>query len=395
MKRLPVILCAALGWAGMATAAEQCGVCHPESRVAYETSIHAREGFECTSCHGGDPASRSPEAAHRGNFRALGDRLRIPAACAECHADMERMRPYNLPVDQYAVYLTSQHGQAIARGERRAAVCTDCHGSHGILGPADPASPVNHRHLVDTCGRCHGDQGLMRAFDLDPGVVDEYRAGVHGRALLEGGRGAAPDCTSCHGVHGAAPPGYGDIDKVCGACHADTRSAFIAGRHHDAMRAAGLPECIACHDHHEVRGFGLEAIETACEECHDEGSEQVLLGRQIFTVLTSAGEELDAAEQLAGKAQRSAVHVQDHLSRIEEARTYLTEALPLVHSVELEPVEGLARRARSIGEEVRHELYEKLDRRPARIGLAVFWFYLLMTLAVLIVYKRRLAAKPE
>ena len=58
-------------------------------------------------------------------------------------------------------------------------------------------------------------------------------------------------------------------------------------------------------------------------------------------------------------------------------------------------MEQLTRRARSIGEEVRHEIYEKLDRRPAHVGLAVFWFYLLMTLAVLIVYKRRLAADPR
>lgn len=395
MKRLLLIGGVGLCWAAMAAAAEQCGVCHPESRVDHEASVHAREGVTCSGCHGGDPASRSSEAAHRGAFRALDDRLEIPAACASCHADLERMRPYNLPVDQYAVYLTSQHGRAVARGERRAAVCTDCHGGHRVLGPADPEDPVHHRRLVDTCARCHGDAGLMASFDLDPGVVAEYRAGVHGRALLEGGRGAAPDCTSCHGVHGAAPPGYGDVDKVCGHCHAETRSAFVAGPHYQAMRAAGLPECIACHDHHQVRSFGLAAIETACEECHDDGSEQVRLGRQIFTVLSAAGQELDAAEELAGEAQRSAVHVEDHLSRIEEARTYLTEALPLVHSVELEPVEGLARRARSIGEEVRHELFEKLDRRPARIGLAVFWFYLLMTLAVLVVYKRRLAARLE
>ena len=90
-----------------------------------------------------------------------------------------------------------------------------------------------------------------------------------------------------------------------------------------------------------------------------------------------------------------ALHVEDYLSRIEEARTYLTEALTLVHTVRLEPVEELTRRARSIGEEVQHEIYEKLDRRPQQVGLAVFWFYLLMTLAVLVVYKRRLATNRE
>ena len=63
-----------------------------------------------------------------------------------------------------------------------------------------------------------------------------------------------------------------------------------------------------------------------------------------------------------------------------------------MHSVQLEPVDELSRRARSIGEEVQHEIYTKLDKRPAHIGLVVFWFYVLMTLAVVLAYKRRLAA---
>ena len=232
----------------------------------------------------------------------------------------------------------------------------------------------------------------MDDFGLDSGVVDDYRSGVHGVALLEGGRAAAPNCTSCHGVHGAAPPGYGDIDKVCGACHAETRSAYVEGPHHDAMRDAGLPECVSCHEHHAVRSLDPASIERQCQECHGEDTEQVRLGRQLVTVLRNAHEEVDAAEELVGEAQRAALHVEDHLSRIEEARTYLTEALPLVHTVQLEPVEELTRRAQSISEQVRHEVYRKLDRRPARIGLAVFWFYLVMTLAVLVVYKRRLGA---
>ena len=396
MRRFVLLFGALLGLAAAALpAAEQCGVCHPESRVAYAESVHAREGVACGDCHGGDPESRDPDAAHRGGFQALDDRLQIPAACAECHSDLERMRPYNLPVDQYAVFLTSQHGRAVAAGERRAAVCTDCHGSHRVLGPAHSESPVHHRRVAGTCGRCHGDEALMAVFGLDPGVVGEYRAGVHGVALLDEGRTAAPDCTSCHGVHGAAPPGYGDVDKVCGACHAETRAAYLEGPHHEAMRAAGLPECASCHAHHAVRRLDLPAIEAQCEECHGKESEQARLGRRLYTLVRSAAEEVDAAEQLTARAGRAALHVEDHLSRIEEARTYLTEALPLVHTVLLEPVEGLTRRARSIAEEVQHELYRKLDRRPAKIGLAVFWFYLLLTLAVLVVYKRRLAERQR
>ena len=80
---------------------------------------------------------------------------------------------------------------------------------------------------------------------------------------------------------------------------------------------------------------------------------------------------------------------------MEEAKTYLTEALPAVHAVSLEPVEQLTRRAQSIAEEVEHELYSKLDRRVAKIGLVLFWFYLLMTIAVLVIFRRRLRSETE
>ena len=57
----------------------------------------------------------------------------------------------------------------------------------------------------------------------------------------------------------------------------------------------------------------------------------------------------------------------------------------------LEPVEEVTRRAQSIAEEVEHEIYTKMDRRPARVGLALFWFYLLLTLAILLSYRRRIS----
>lgn len=378
-----------------ARAQERCGTCHPQSRVAFERSIHAREDVGCVSCHGGDPAALEVEAAHRGGFRALDNRLESPAACAECHADLERMRAYGLPIDQYALYQTSAHGRALARGDRRAAVCTDCHGAHDVRAPEDPASPTHPRRIATTCERCHADPELAARYGMDSGVVADYRASVHGRALLEADVGAAPDCTSCHGAHGAAPPGIGSLDKVCGSCHAQARRAFVAGPHHEAMLAAGLPECASCHSNHAIRPLEPAAIEGMCEDCHDRDSDEARLGRLLHTSIAAAGEEVVQAEELVQRAARMAIDVDDHLARLEEARSYLTEVQPLVHAVSREPVEALTRRARSIGEEVEHELYEQLDRRPQRLGLVLLWFYVVMTLAILVGYKRRLLRGSE
>jgi len=371
-------------------ATEQCGECHPEERVSFASSVHAREGVGCTSCHGGDDTTLDSQSAHRGEFRSLSDRSEIPGVCAECHASQERMRPYNLPVDQYALYQTSRHGMAVAGGDDRAAVCTDCHGAHEIRAADDPQSTVYGRNIPDTCGRCHADAALMEPYGLDPQVTANYRSGVHGKALLDAHQSAAPNCTSCHGVHGGAPPSFGDIDKVCGSCHEKARRAFLAGAHYEGMLAAELPECAACHAHHAIRQIDVAAIASSCSECHDQGSAQVLLGEKIRTLILAAEQELQKAEERIREAQRIPLEVEDHLSRLEEARTYLTEAHPLVHTVSQEAVEELTRRARSIAEEIQHEIYAELDRTVAHVGLAGFWFYLIMTLAILWAYKRRL-----
>ncbi len=373
-----------------AGAAGKCGECHPEERVSFASSVHAREGVGCTSCHGGDDAVLESQPAHRGAFRSLSGRSEISGVCAECHASHEKMRPYNLPVDQYALYQTSEHGIAIAAGDERAAVCTDCHGVHEIRTADDPQSMVYGRNIPATCGRCHADEALMGRYGLDPRVIANYRSSVHGKALLDAHQSAAPNCTSCHGVHGGAPPNFGDIDKVCGACHVQARRAFLDGAHYQGMLAAELPECVSCHEHHVIRRIDVESIASSCTECHDEGSSQVLVGEKIRTLILAADEEVRKAEERIREAERVPLEVEDHLSRLEEARTYLTEAHPLVHTVSQEAIEELTRRARSIGEEIQHEIYTELDRTAARLGLAGFWFYLIMTLAILWGFKRRL-----
>jgi len=230
---------------------------------------------------------------------------------------------------------------------------------------------------------------------MDTSVVADYESAIHGQALLEEGNTAAPNCTTCHGVHGATPPGIGDVDKICGACHDQTRRAFVEGPHFEAMLAAGLPECASCHSNHAIRRFQIEDIGSLCGDCHGEDSDQESLGRKIHTLVRSTAEEIDQAEALVERAERAALRIEDYEARLQEARTYLTEALPLVHGVTVEPVEQITRRAQAIAEEVEHEIYGELDRTEEHLGLALFWFYVLMTLMILVLFKRRLRAARE
>jgi len=374
----------------------QCVLCHPDVRVLFDRSRHHAEEVTCTACHGGNAQAITVESAHSGNFRGVPKRRDIPALCATCHSDVEKMRPYNLPTDQYALYQTSKHGQLLAKGDERVAVCIDCHGSHEILPPEDPRSSTYLRNIPATCGKCHGDAKLMAPYGLQGNPAAEFAAGVHGTLLLEKGNLAAPDCTRCHGAHGATPPGVGDVDKICGQCHATTRTYFLQGPHKTAMDKAGLPECAACHDRHDNRPADVGMLDKVCLNCHGADSAQAKLALQMKTSYASASEEIDQAHALVQRAAAIPLYVEDYQARLEEARTALLESLPVMHSLNLASVESLTGRGRGIAREVESELNGKLQgRRWRMVGLLVFWFYLLITLALLVRFRRRAVAESS
>jgi hypothetical protein len=90
------------------------------------------------------------------------------------------------------------------------------------------------------------------------------------------------------------------------------------------------------------------------------------------------------------RAKEIPLYVEDYEARIEEGHTSLVESLPAMHSVDLSAVEPLTERARSIGQEVESEVRGKLEgRKWRRVGLLVFWFYLIVTLGTLVRFRRR------
>ena len=61
----------------------------------------------------------------------------------------------------FTSYQESVHGKAVAAGSDKAAVCTDCHGEHDILSAGDPKSPINKFNVPTTCAKCHNDVKLQ------------------------------------------------------------------------------------------------------------------------------------------------------------------------------------------------------------------------------------------
>ena len=371
------------------TASGRCGVCHPTDRVAFETSPHAREDVHCTSCHGGDDTTDDEKLAHGKGFAGKIAHADVPKLCAKCHADQKRMRPYDIPVDQYEQYQKSRHGQLLAKGDSQVAVCSDCHGAHDILPVADPESRVYPTNIPHTCGRCHGDTTLVRQRKIHNAYA-EYLTSVHAHQLFDLGNLRAPTCVSCHGVHGAQPPDVADVTKVCGRCHTTERRYFSAGPHAAKMAENDVPACIACHGNHAVEASVVDRLGSNCQKCHERGDPIEAIGPAMLADYRSALNEIQKAEKMIARADEVPLQTEDYHARIEEARTYLREAMTAAHTVQPETVAGFTRRARSVGTEVQTEIERKFSNmRLSKLLLVVFWFYVLVTVGILRRYRNR------
>ena len=137
----------------------QCDSCHAASVKAYTESIHAKaraQGFKesptCASCHGD-----IHKLVARSEPSSPINPKNIAKTCAVCHADAALVKKFRIPlVRPVEAYLQSVHARAVAAG-KGGAVCTDCHGAHGILPGSDSASQIWRTRVPETCGKCHAN----------------------------------------------------------------------------------------------------------------------------------------------------------------------------------------------------------------------------------------------
>jgi hypothetical protein len=384
-----VFLLAASGLSRVAALSEpSCGVCHPDVRTEYAASIHAR-AIDCTGCHRGD-SSRLDLEAHSAEAGFVGTPARqdVPALCADCHADPERMRAYGLPTDQYAQYLTSGHGRHLGK-DPRVAVCTDCHGTHAILPSEEPTSPVAPQNIPATCGRCHSEQALMAEYDMPADQEEAFRGSVHGRALFADEHPRAPHCATCHGAHGAVGADVGTIATVCGHCHRRTREHFQSSPHRSAATEGRMSECVSCHGTHAIEHPTEELFDEGCRNCHAAESGAFATGQKLKTLISRAAESIQAADEAIADLQTTFPTVVRHRPRLQQARAHLMEARTVQHSFSVERTDDLTRTARSIGEEIRAALLAvEQGRRLRYLGLGAAWTFILFAVWVAILYRR-------
>ena len=217
-----------------------CGQCHGQKFlmesggestqpfVSYQEGVHGRAiehgsktAAVCTDCH------RAHDILPANNAASPISKFKVPDTCGRCHSEIEH------------TFNQSIHGQAVARGNEQAPVCTDCHGIHSIKAHIDPNSSVSEQNLArSTCARCHDGVRLSQEFGVAGDRVSSYLDSYHGLAA-EGGSAVVANCASCHGVHNILPSSdprstinRANLDATCGKCHKGVTQKFTLNKVH-------------------------------------------------------------------------------------------------------------------------------------------------------------------
>jgi len=230
-----------------------CAACHRDLTAKHPDDGIAAKPVACASCH--EKQSESFGASVHGLAGAQG--RTNAAVCASCHGTHHIVPPNSPDSPLYFSRLgatcgschekesrevaESTHGQALAAGRREAPTCTDCHSEHRITGlKNDTASKIS----AEICGRCHASERLNTKYNLPADRVKTFFDSYHGLAAQYGSTLAA-NCASCHGVHKILPSTdprstiyRTNLVATCGKCHPGATENFAQSKVHVDNKAA-------------------------------------------------------------------------------------------------------------------------------------------------------------
>jgi formate dehydrogenase gamma subunit len=269
------------------------------------TAAQELSNKQCLDCHGDKELTKTN--AFGRTISLFVDESKLATSshrtnnCVACHADLTAKHPddnvparavdcarcHDKPSQSYGA---SVHGLASRAGSEGAAVCRDCHGTHDILPPNSPASPLHFSKLGATCGECHRE------------AAADLQASVHGKAAARGAR-EAPICTDCHSEHKIQALKSNSIkvtEQMCSKCHASERintkfrmpadrvQTFFESYHGLAVQfgSTRAANCASCHGVHKILPssdpnstiHASHLVET-CGKCHPGATEKFALAK--------------------------------------------------------------------------------------------------------------------
>ena len=263
-----------------------CVECHADAQTAYSHSTHANAAkngktpvANCEDCHGGVHEILASDDA-----KSPVNHANIPATCGRCHGQKFLMESNGASVQAFISYQESVHGRAVEKGSTKAAVCTDCHGSHEILPANDAKSPIYKFNVPNTCGKCHSE------------IEQTFNSSIHGQAIARG-NGLSPVCTDCHGIHSIkahadpnSPVSEQNLSRdTCARCHEGVRlssefgvpgnrvSSYMDSYHGLASEGGSVvaANCSSCHGVHNIlpssdphSTINRANLDATCGKCH-------------------------------------------------------------------------------------------------------------------------------
>jgi DmsE family decaheme c-type cytochrome len=194
---------------------EKCLSCHRGGkRMNWAGSMHDQQNVACASCHM-THAIEDPVLVKNINpmvFKRRGQ----ASVCFKCHQEKRAQMQHRV----------SSHPLREGKID-----CSDCHNTHGSIGPANASRPT----LNETCYQCHAEKRGPFLWEHAP---------------------AREDCGACHTPHGSNHPVLlkGRVPQLCQQCHL---AAF-----HPSTAYTGPRPLAGAADFH--------LVEKGCLNCHSE-----------------------------------------------------------------------------------------------------------------------------
>ena len=264
----------------------ECAQCHTDEQKAYAGGMHSKMSVSskapfatCADCHGD-----VHEILGADDAKSPTNHANIPATCGKCHGQKLLMESNGMSTAPFLSYQASVHGVAVTYGLKKAAVCSDCHGSHAILPAVDAKSPIAKGNVPATCSKCHSEEFAA------------FKSSIHGQALGRGNQ-MAPACTDCHGIHAIqshnnpnSPTAAKNVSRdVCAGCHEGVRLSQEFGvpgnrvtsyfdSYHGLATEGGsvvVANCSSCHGVHNIlpssdphSTISAANLQATCGKCH-------------------------------------------------------------------------------------------------------------------------------
>jgi hypothetical protein len=236
----------------------------------------------------------------------------------------------------------------------------------------------------------------MKQYGIPTDQFARYNTSVHHDALAVRGDLSAPTCTTCHGNHGAVPPGVDKVQNVCATCHVFQAQMYGKSSHFKAFQDKGLPGCVVCHSNHGIHkpsdamlGAGPAGV---CLTCHARGDHCDRDRAAMLADLTQLNGAIDNADQALHLAESSGMEVSTALLTQDQARDALTKARVTIHTFQPVLVDADVQTGMKIADaDLRVGKDAMVERNHRRIGLGIC----LIAIAIMLVGLRMYIKKIE